>query len=167
MSPRAEQLVGAGDGLTIERRRLCGRNLEGTGRLNCAIASAIKSGVFGGAGGSVRLERGHGQPWLAFVSRCPQYLEHLPVRTPAAVLRIVSPEHKASLSPAHAELFHLSPREVDVADALLVGHSLESLCSVLGISRNTAKVHLQSIFRKTRTGRQSELVHLLADIVRL
>jgi DNA-binding CsgD family transcriptional regulator len=167
MSARAEALVNAGDGLTIERRRLSAGSTEATARLNCAIASAVKSGVLGGAGGGVRLERAAGRSdWLALVSPCPRHLEHLPVRTPAAVLRIVETDPKTSLSPAHAELFDLSPREAEVAASLLGGHSLESLCALLGISRNTAKVHLQSIFRKTGTNRQSELVHLLSNVVR-
>lgn len=167
MSPRAETIVNAGDGLTIERRRLSAISLDATARLNGAIASAVKSGVLGGAGGGVRLERGRGHAdWLVLVSPCPRHLEHLPVRTPAAVLRIIETDPRASLSPAHAELFDLSPREVEVAAALLAGHSLESLCAVMGISRNTAKVHLQSIFRKTGTNRQSELVHLLSNVVR-
>lgn len=167
MSPRAEAMVAAGDGLTIERRRLGGTSLEATARLNCAIASAVKSGVLGGAGGGVRLSRTSGRPdWLALVSPCPRHLEHLPVRTPAAVLRIVETDPKAALSPAQAGLFDLSPREAEVAAALLAGHSVESLCALLGISRNTAKAHLQSIFRKTGTNRQSELVHLLSNVVR-
>jgi DNA-binding CsgD family transcriptional regulator/PAS domain-containing protein len=167
MSPRAEQLVTAADGLTIERRRLSAMTLDGTARLNCAIASAVKSGVLGGAGGGVRLERPSGRAdWLALVSPCPRHLEHLPVRTPAAVLRIIEAAPNAPLSPAHAELFDLSPREAQVAEALLGGHSVESLCALLAISRNTAKAHLQSIFRKTGTNRQSELVHLLANVAR-
>lgn len=167
MSARAEELVRLGDGLTIDRRRLAGISLDSTARLNCAIASAVKSGVLGGAGGGVRLQRSSGRAdWLALVSPCPRHLEHLPVRTPAAMLRIIETDPKARLSPAHAELFDLSPREAEVAEALLAGHSVESLGALLGISRNTAKVHLQSIFRKTATNRQSELVHLLSNVAR-
>jgi DNA-binding CsgD family transcriptional regulator len=167
MSPRAEQLVKAGDGLKLERRKLSANSLETTARLDCSIASAVKSGVLGGTGGGVRLERTSGRSdWLALVSPCPRHLEHLPTRTPAAILRLLEGDPKASLSPAHAELFDLSPREGEVAEALLAGHSLESLCALLEISRNTAKVHLQSIFRKTGTNRQSELVHLLSNVTR-
>ena len=167
MSPRADEIVNLRDGLTIERRRLSGITVDSTARLNWVIASAVKSGTLGGAGGGVRLKRPGGRTdWLAIVSPCPRHLEHLPVRTPAAVLRIIETDPNASLSPAHADLFDLSPREVEVAEALLAGHSVESLCVLLGISRNTAKVHLHSIFRKTGTNRQSELVHLLSNITR-
>jgi DNA-binding CsgD family transcriptional regulator len=167
MSPRAEQIVCKGDGLSTERRRLQAGSLEASANLRSAITSAVNSASLGGAGGGVRLPRTGGKgDWLALVSPCPRFLEHLPMRTPAAILRILETTAKPELSPARARLFELSPREVEVAEALLAGHSVESLCALLGISRNTVKVHLQSLFRKTGTNRQSELVHLLSEIVR-
>ena len=167
MSPRAEQIVCRRDGLTVERRRISAKSPAVSERLRTAIASAVKSSSLGGAGGGVRLPRAGGQAdWLALVSPCPRFLEHLPVRTPGAVLRIIETGSGAELSPPQAELFDLSPRELEVARALLRGHSLESICSLLDISRNTAKAHLQSIFRKTGTNRQSELVHLLSNVSR-
>lgn len=167
MSPRAEQILCHGDGVKVEHRRIIGDSPGTTERLRLAIASAIESRSLGGAGGGVRLPRpSTNGDWLALVSPCPRFLDHLPVRTPAAIVRILETSPKGDLSPAHAELFDLSPREANVAAALLAGHSLESLCHTLGISRNTAKVHLQSIFRKTGTNRQSELVHLLAAVAR-
>jgi DNA-binding CsgD family transcriptional regulator len=167
MSARAEELVQAGDGLNLDRRRLSSPLLDITARLNCAIASAVKSGSLGGAGGGVRVPRLSGRPdWLVLVSPCPRHLEHLPVRTPAALLRIIETDPAMTLGRAEAALFDLTAREIDVAHALLRGHSLESLGHALGISRNTVKVHLQSLFRKTGTSRQSELVHLLTDVAR-
>jgi DNA-binding CsgD family transcriptional regulator len=166
MSPRAEHLVCRGDGLRLERRRLVAGSPEATARLQSAILSAVESASFGGAGGGVRLVRPGGSNWLALVSPCPRFLEHLPVRTPAAVLRIVDAESDASLTRGQAALFDLSPREIEVARALLRGHSLESMCALLAISRNTVKAHVKSIFRKTGTNRQSELVHLLCDLTR-
>ena len=52
---------------------------------------------------------------------------------------------------------------------LVLGHAHQPCDDghlLLRISRNTAKVHLQSIFRKTGTNRQSELVHLLSNVAR-
>ena len=167
MSPRAEQIVCHGDGLRVQHRRMLADSPLATERLNVTIACAIKSTSVGSAGGGVRVPRTvTGGSWLALVSPCPRFLEHLPVRTPAAIVRILETSPKTLLSATHAGLFGLSRREADVAAALLSGHSLESLCHALGISRNTVKVHLQSIFRKTGTNRQSELVHLLAEVAR-
>ncbi len=137
-----------------------------TARLDSAILSALQSSRNGGSGGGVRLPRSAGPDWLALVSPCPGVYDHLPIASPAAVLRIIETDPQAMLSSAHAELFDISPRELDVAQALLHGHSLESLCALLGISRNTAKVHLQSLFKKTGTNRQAELVHLLGNVSR-
>ena len=81
-------------------------------------------------------------------------------------MRIVEAGPRAAFTPGQAILFDLSPREIEVAQALLSGHSLESICALLAISRNTVKAHLQSIFRKTGTNRQSELVHLLCNLTR-
>ena len=50
---------------------------------------------------------------------------------------------------------HVTARTADLESA-----------STLRISRNTTKVHLHSIFRKTGTNRQSQLVHLLSKIER-
>jgi len=167
MSPRAEQIVCRGDGFRVEQRSLYTDSPQVTERLTSAIRSAIRSTSLGGAGGGVRVPRAADLgDWLALVSPCPRFLQHLPIRTPAAIVRILETGAKPVLSPAHANLFGLSRRESDVAAALLAGHSLESLCHELGISRNTVKVHLQSIFRKTGTNRQSELVHLLAEVTR-
>lgn len=166
MSPRAEQIIQRCDGLTVENRQLVGTSPDVTARLDGAIVSALQSSRFGGSGGGVRLPRSYGPAWLALVSPCPRFFDHLPIPSPAAVLRIIETDPEARLSPTHAELFDISPRELDVAQALLRGHSLESLCGPLGISRNTAKAHLQSLFKKTGTNRQSELIHLLSNVTR-
>jgi DNA-binding CsgD family transcriptional regulator len=166
MSPRAEQIIERRDGLIIERRRLSAFAPAVAARLNRAIISALRSSSLGSSGSGVRLPRAEGADWLALVSPCPRFFDHLPVQSPAAVLRIIETDPQAALLPAHAELFDMSPREVDVAQALLRGQSLDHLCGLLGISRNTAKVHLQSLFKKTGTNRQAELVHLLSNVAR-
>jgi DNA-binding CsgD family transcriptional regulator len=46
---------------------------------------------------------------------------------------------------------------------LLHGERLEDYAARAGISMNTARTHLKSIFAKTETTRQAELVRLLAQ----
>ena len=50
--------------------------------------------------------------------------------------------------------------------ALLVldGHGLKVVAGELGVSTSTVRTHLLSIFRKTNTHRQAELVRLLAKL---
>ena len=55
----------------------------------------------------------------------------------------------------------LSRSEAELAHRLALGDSLDEAAAFRGISRNTAKGQLRSIFAKTNTSRQSELVSLL------
>jgi DNA-binding CsgD family transcriptional regulator len=60
------------------------------------------------------------------------------------------------------DLYGLTPAESRLAFALLEGADLSATAVGLGVSRNTAQSQLASIFRKTGTSRQSELVQLIA-----
>lgn len=64
-------------------------------------------------------------------------------------------------------LFGLSGAEARLASRLTSGRSLEDLARELNITLGTTRAHLRSIFVKTRTNRQSELVALLNRIALL
>lgn len=70
--------------------------------------------------------------------------------------------------PTAAELFRLlyqlSPAEVRVTESLAEGLSLQETADRLFISLNTAKTHLKHIFTKTNTGRQTELIRVIANL---
>lgn len=63
--------------------------------------------------------------------------------------------------------FGLSRSESTVSALLLSGQSPADIAAELNRSRETVKSHLQSIYRKTNTNRQGELVALLAASVGL
>lgn len=56
--------------------------------------------------------------------------------------------------------FYLTTKEAQVVEMLSEGLTLSTIADTLQVSRNTAKTHLQSAFRKTGTRRQIELVAL-------
>lgn len=58
-------------------------------------------------------------------------------------------------------LFDLTPAEARVAQTLMQGRTLEESAAHLSISPSTVRSHIKSIFAKTGTNRQSELVRLL------
>ena len=60
-----------------------------------------------------------------------------------------------------ARLFGLSAAESVLARELARGASLEEAAAALGISRNTVRSQLQSIFLKTGLNRQSDLIRVL------
>lgn len=166
-SPRAEQLLAMGDGIAVEEGQITATNPHSSESMQRVIKSALDSLQSGSAGGGVRIERNSGRPsWLALTSVYPRFLEHLPIPTPAVIVRILEAEVHPTLLERHADLFRLTSREIEVGSALLEGHSIDSLAAHLGMSRNTARVHLQSLFRKTETNRQSDLIRVLSEVVR-
>jgi DNA-binding CsgD family transcriptional regulator len=63
-------------------------------------------------------------------------------------------------------MFGLTPAEARLACRLAEGASLDDVAEALGIVRNTARVQLRSVFAKTGTRRQGELIALLARLAR-
>jgi DNA-binding CsgD family transcriptional regulator len=61
-----------------------------------------------------------------------------------------------------AATFKLTPAEMRVLMMIVQLGGLQEVAPVLGISATTAKTHLQRIFAKTDTGRQADLVKLVA-----
>jgi DNA-binding CsgD family transcriptional regulator len=60
-------------------------------------------------------------------------------------------------------LFDLTPAEARVASMLVDGLSVETISETHGVSRNTVRTQLKSIFAKTGIDRQADLVRLLAQ----
>jgi DNA-binding CsgD family transcriptional regulator len=61
-----------------------------------------------------------------------------------------------------AKLYHLTPSELRVLLAVFESGGVADIAGTLGISEWTAKTHLRRLFEKTGTGRQSDLVKLVA-----
>jgi DNA-binding CsgD family transcriptional regulator/PAS domain-containing protein len=61
-------------------------------------------------------------------------------------------------------MFGLTPAEIRVALLLSDGKSIQEIAQMLQVSRNTLKSQLASIYRKTNTSRQTQLVKLMTLI---
>jgi DNA-binding CsgD family transcriptional regulator len=61
---------------------------------------------------------------------------------------------------AFAKLYGLTPSELRVLLAMAPGLGVKEAAEVLGIGETTAKTHLQHIYGKTGTSKQTELLHL-------
>jgi DNA-binding CsgD family transcriptional regulator len=61
-------------------------------------------------------------------------------------------------------LFDLTPGEARVARAVAEAKSVETIADLYNVSTGTVRNQLKSIFAKTGTGRQVELVRLLAGV---
>jgi len=81
----------------------------------------------------------------------------------AIFVRKTSMENPTPLE-AMAKLHKLTGSEVRILDAVMKVGSVKAMAELLGISQSTVKTHLQNVFRKTGTNRQSDLVKLMAGI---
>jgi DNA-binding CsgD family transcriptional regulator len=121
--------------------------------------------------GAVWLDyRVHGVPLSPKRSAPRDLLPHLAQALPLCWQRIAA---RAGIAPAQSPslwltgAFHLTPREVDVADLLARGADPACIARTLGISLDTVRTHLKHVYRKTNTHSQCDVVRLmLASSVR-
>lgn len=83
-------------------------------------------------------------------------------RRPAVTLFLRDPDRKPQgAQEMMRKLFDLTPAESAIALLLMNGLTLEETAEESGISKNTARTHLRSIFAKTGATRQATLVRIL------
>jgi len=97
------------------------------------------------------------------------YEVSLPKRTgvsgAAKMILLVDPSRAAAPSAVVLrQAFGLTPTEVDVAQQIATGRDLGEIAQKRGVSLGTLRVQLRSIFSKTSTNRQAQLVALLAGL---
>ncbi|HEY8567181.1 MAG TPA: LuxR C-terminal-related transcriptional regulator [Beijerinckiaceae bacterium] len=63
-----------------------------------------------------------------------------------------------------ARLYRLTNAECQVLAQVLKGQSLQEIAEILGVARSTVKSHLESLYRKTETRRQAELVRSVMSL---
>ena len=162
----ASRLVARRDGLTVQRGELRAARAADTTRLRALVADAIKTskreGV--GAGGVLAIGRSPDRlPLNVLVSPSSQERELFQnsERT-SAIVFVSDPEQVDTPDEGTLqELFGLTPAEAKLARLVAQGVSLTDAATRLGLRRETIRSRVKSIFGKTKTHRQSELVSVL------
>ena len=62
------------------------------------------------------------------------------------------------------KLFNLTPAEGRLAAGIATGQDLDAYAQKARVGKSTVRSHLKSIFHKTGTRRQQELVRLLSQV---
>lgn len=85
--------------------------------------------------------------------------------SPYAIVVAVDPE-QAATPPKRIlrTLFGLTAKESELAQAILNGHTVEEYSRAHYVTTNTVRTHLKSIYRKTQTVGQADLVRLLTPL---
>jgi DNA-binding CsgD family transcriptional regulator/PAS domain-containing protein len=158
----AERMLGAGSGLSVMSGRLIATRANAAGRLAAMIGAAASPDPGARRGGSMTVaSAAHGS---LSVTVAPLYAQGLPVVTtgPAVLVTLSGTQpDNTRVGAALAGSFALTPAEVRVSLALLNGASPKRAAAEFGVSVNTIRTQMASIFGKTGTAGQAELSRLL------
>jgi DNA-binding CsgD family transcriptional regulator len=160
----AERLLG--DDLQIVRRRLVSFDRNATASLDQALHALIWSPGSLALHPPVVLPRKDGRPILAYLSRSPGSIREGFGLCQAIMVLVDLDARPAAVPRDLIEAFRLTPAEARLATRLAVGETIEMTAEKLGIAYETARNVLKSIFHKTETRRQGELIALLTRLSR-
>ncbi len=166
MNRAAERLLAENDSLQVTRDGLRIKRSGESTRLQQLIAEAAANSEGGGfgPGGALTVSREGRPPLQLLLSpvRGSNVDDAHPVH---AVVFISDPAQK--IRPSYdtvRALFELTPAEYRLAMLLADGHDPTAIAEMVGVSRNTLKSQLASIYRKTGTSRQAQLVRMLLQL---
>jgi DNA-binding CsgD family transcriptional regulator/PAS domain-containing protein len=164
LNSAAERILRAKDGLCMQSERIAATSTHAEQELHCAIQNALageQSSVR--TGQSLTCSRPSGKrPYVIHVLPSHRRNADEPRRQPMALVLIIDPEDEPE--PAAAllrRLYRLTKAEGDVALRTMHGADLRQISEELSISLTTVRTHLQHVFDKTDTHRQTDLVRLL------
>lgn len=168
MNDTARAILAAGDGLAFAQGEFLTRRGPETRRLRQLIGDAVALAPpsAGSPGGEMLVTRESGRrPYVLRVMPAPKMERFLSGACIAGVIHIhdlaaVRIPSKALLVAA----FGLSEREADLAVELVRCAGLAEAAENAGMAFNTARRHLQGIFRKSGTATQAEAVQLFSRL---
>lgn len=163
----AQRLLASTCGLRVYNGALRLTSPAASARLQALIAAAASPDAALRTGGSMSLARPD-RRWPLSITVAPVAAETIPLLGGAAsvLVSIADPEARVALPAGRLrELFGLTAAEARLALWLLRGETLHTACGRYDVSPHTVRVQLTSIFRKTQTSRQSELLTLMTRIV--
>ncbi|QWG21439.1 hypothetical protein KMZ93_15595 [Bradyrhizobium sediminis] len=169
----ARAMLDAGEGIRLEKGAVVAARDADSGQtlrrmIGCCAAEAGGSSY---SGGEAALRRGTGRlplDILVMPIRPETAIVYMPwssSRRPIAVLIVSDPETEMRARVERLrERFAFTPAEAAFALEIVKGDGRQAAADRLGITVGTARSHLSSIFDKTGSRRQAELVRLLLDI---
>lgn len=160
MTRGAERLMG--DSLTVLGRTVTSYNRAAARSVSAAIKKVVAQGP--DESGPLRIERPGRRPLLLDVLPVPNRFDGVFFFARFIVLLTDLDRQPLPSAALLKRAFGLTPAEAGIALELTSGLSLTEAAEKCGMGRETAKTHLNSIFFKTDTNRQSALVGLVRAI---
>jgi DNA-binding CsgD family transcriptional regulator/PAS domain-containing protein len=164
----AERQLAGRDGLVVRYQHLRSQSADETARLHAEIEGAIRGSEDGAHVPRLNvaaITRSAAGPLHVFAAPWMSQRE-VSLRRPAAVLLITEPGHRVPHETWLQALYGLTPAESRLAVLISGGmHGPEAACT-LGLTAETVRSRLKTVFSKTNTRRQSDLARLLAGLPR-
>ena len=104
------------------------------------------------------------RPVIAYATPIPAVRNEEVAGLGAIILLVSEDGHRVPDAKLLGALFAFTPAEMRLAVALARGLDLQSIAKAQKTTVGTLRVHLKSIFEKTNTSRQAELILLLAKL---
>jgi DNA-binding CsgD family transcriptional regulator/PAS domain-containing protein len=165
MNHAAEALMERESALTVVKSRLMVADTSVQAKFRGLLAEAAEA-EFGGAKHAFSLPRpGERRPLELLISP-------LRIKKPGSPIRIVVVASDPEAVPSYPDAllrnsYGLTTAEIDVANALLTGYTVEETARLRCVSVTTVRSQLKSLMSKTQTQRQSDLVRLLLTLPRI
>lgn len=157
-------LMGEKDGLELNNQGIFIQNRDVDQKFQEILQQlhAISDPLKARAGMALRVPRPSGKkPYGLMAVPLKRYSKHGMEKTSVAVFVFDPAMQNNKMVKLFATSFGLTPTEAELTYMLAQGISIDEFATTRGISRNTAKWHLQTVFGKTGTSRQHELVSLV------
>jgi DNA-binding CsgD family transcriptional regulator len=170
MNAAAGKAIAASDGLMVMDGRLHAARSANDRTLQSAIARVLQSDLIElqECGAVIAVPRPSGRtPFALRVVPCGLAGTHRGDPLPPALVMIANPDERRLPSDGTLRALGLSSAEVRIAQQIVAGRTLPEAAVSLGISHNTARAHLRSIFAKTQARSQVDLVRMLCEFARL
>ncbi len=169
-NPSAMKLLETDDVLYGASRRLRAYDRAADQSLNELLTACADGNdlAIGAGGGAIHLPSRGGRNYVAHVLPLTSGARRdagVPHRAVAALVVHNAAENLSSPPEVIAKAYGLTPREVGVLFALVEAPGVAEMAEILGLSSATVRTHLRSLFAKTGTTRQAELVKLVASFM--
>lgn len=162
----ARQILDRSDGICLKNGKLTAQSISENTRLREIEVKAILTcnGKTVANPGAMQVSRASKKPLQLIVAPCRSDDFVMPGRAVAIVFMNDPDEKPAPPVEVLRALFNLTPAESRLAISLLDGNSLSESADLNKVGQETVRSQIKSIFQKTGTGRQGELIRLLSGI---
>jgi DNA-binding CsgD family transcriptional regulator len=161
---RAADRLMAGE-LQVRQGRICSIDQGANDHLSRALRELLWKTSGASLLAPVMLPRKDKRPVLAYPVKMSQLSASYFAECQAAIVLVDIDARRRTPEATLRGAFHLTQAEARLASQLASGASLDTVCERLGIVKETGRNQLKSIFAKTGTSRQAELVLLIASML--